>query len=356
MPPDVNKFRLFLALVKQKSFNLRTLSIENHQIIVLNKIFVEKNIAKNGKNIFHLPLVIIVLCCLTNCVPNRQLVYLQHDQEIDEQVQFATDTLLRSYELHRDAYLLKPQDIISIRVASITEQEYNFISKYESELGIIRKLNQYNQGQSGGNQGFGGGNNQMFRGGGIGQDGGSGLPAISLDRLNTGFVLDRMGELELPQIGNVRLSGLTITEAEELINSELQGFYETPMVRIQLLNFHFTILGEVENEGRYTIFDPEAHIFDAILLAGNLTEFADRSQIKVVRKNEGAEAQIFYLDLLDENLLSAERFFLAPNDLIIVPPLQARQANRYTLPRLGTVLGIVSSSLSLVALIISLSR
>ena len=325
-------------------------SINNCTNLVVVKKLKIKTVVANVKHLFkNLIYFTFVILLLSNCVPNKKIVYLQHGQEL--KTKHTTDSVLRSYQLKKEPYKLKSEDIISLRVASVTEEEYNFIRQYEMQLGQIRKLNQYSQGASG-NQGQG-----SFRGMNYNQMNNmqGGASSLFLSNLNSGFKIDSRGQLDLPQIGKIDLGGLTITEAEEKIQKALQGYYETPMVRIELLSFHFTILGEVENEGRYTSFDPEMNIFDAFLLSGNLTEFADRSNIKIVR-NDGDEAEIIYLNTLDEDLLLAKNYFLKPNDLIIVPPLKARTSQRYTIPRTNTIIGIVSSSLSLIALIITLNR
>ncbi len=303
---------------------------------------------KRRAEIFILFALISVL--VFSCVPGRKLAYLQAEGGLKAPQPY--DSITSTYSLKKEEYKLQPQDIISLRIASITEDQFNFIKQYEEDLGLIRKLNQYSQGEVAGSQGGGNNNNanQMMRGGG----GDEGMLPVILDRQNTGFVLDLNGELELPVIGPVKMSGLTIPQAELAIKEKLEGYFETPMVRIQLLNFHFTILGEVENEGRYTSFNPETTIFDAITLAGNLTEFADRANIKIIRTEKG-QSKVLYLNTLDEKTLTAENFYLKKDDLIIVAPLQARTTRRYTLSNLSNSLGIISTVVSAVVLIIALS-
>jgi polysaccharide biosynthesis/export protein len=285
-----------------------------------------------------------------SCVPNRKIVYLQHKDELKRS--YPTDSVLRTYSLKRELYRLKPEDIISLRVASITDDEFNFISKYEMQLGSMRQLSQYSQGSpSTVDRGLSqGGLNYSYL-----STMGSVGTSLMMDAINSGFKIALNGELELPQIGTVQLAGLTISEAEDVIRRSLLGYYETPMVRIQLLNFHYTILGEINSEGRYTSYNPELNIFEAIILAGNLTELADRTQIKIVRQN-GENSEIVYLNTLSEDLLNNSHFYIKPNDMIIVPPLQARSTSRYTLPRVASTVGILSSTLSVIALIITLSR
>lgn len=283
-----------------------------------------------------------------SCVSNKDIVYLQHPNDPEKGEVMDSDSIIRTYETYNKAYKLQPQDIISLRIASLTPTEFDFVKKYEEQLGLIRKLNQYNQGNVSG----GGQNMRLQGGGGIGGEEDAGLAPIMLDRQQTGFVLDRQGYLELPEIGRVKLAGLSLPEAEDLIREKLINYFETPVIRIQLLSFHFTILGEVNNEGRYTSFDPETNIIDAISLAQNLTDFADRSRLKVVRFEEG-QAKVYYINTLREDMLAQKGFYLQPNDLIVVPPLRARQSRRYILPATSTIFGVTASAVSLVLIILN---
>lgn len=293
-------------------------------------------------------ILLIITGLAVSCVSVKKLNYLQDEQAY--RADYATDSVLASYHMQLRKYVLKPEDIISLRIGSLTPREYDFVKQYEERLGEIRRLKQYSQGQQDQQgqmmrQGFGG-----FGGQGL-ED--AGLQAIALDRFNTGFILDRMGNLPLPNIGEVHLAGLTLAEAEVLIEKQLEGYFETPEVRIQLLSFQFTILGEVKQEGRYTTFKPESHIFDAITLAGNLTDFADRSRIKIVRQQSGI-ADVRYINLLREDLLDNANYFLQPDDLIVVPALQARTWQRYVFPVSATTLSLVTAAVSLVLIFTTL--
>lgn len=290
--------------------------------------------------------VFLGILVLSACVPNKRIVYLQHTTEPKFGEVKNRDTITRTYTTEFSNYVLKPGDIISLRIASITPSEFDFVQKYEEQLGLIRKLTQYDQANK-----TGGLQQQGAMMGGTGQNGSN---ALILDRIQSGFILDEDGSLELPYVGKLDLKGITLPQTESLIREKLKGYFETPVVRVQLLSFHFTILGEVTSEGRYTTFDPNATVIDAISFAHNLTDFADRSKIKVVR-TEGNTAKVFYVNTLQEDLLSQPGFYLKPNDLIIVSPLQARYTRKYGMPNYSLVLGIVSSAISLVVLIVALN-
>jgi polysaccharide export outer membrane protein len=292
--------------------------------------------------------IIVIGIFFSSCVPNKDIVYLQHPNDPEKGEVMESDSIIRTYQTFNKPYKLQPEDIISLRIASLTPAEFDFVKKYEEQLGIIRRLNQYNQGDASG----GGQQGMRMQGAGGGGEDGSGLMPIMLDRQQTGFVLDREGYLELPEIGRVQLSGLSLPEAEDLIKEKLKNYFETPVVRLQLLSFHFTILGEVNNEGRYTSFDPETNVIDAITLAENLTDFADRSRLKVVRFEEG-EAKVYYINTLREDMVGQKGFYLQPNDLIVVPALRARQSRNYLLPATSNIIGVTASALSLILIILN---
>lgn len=298
------------------------------------------------KSVWILCVFSVLLYGISGCVTNKQLTYLQYENDLKDTN--PTDTIVRQYSLKKTVYTLRPNDIISIRVASVTDDKFNFIKKYETDLGIIRKLDQYSKKIEDGAQGYGVNSRLNISGGGQ-------ISSIILDRQNTGFTIDINGELELPEIGALKLEGLTIEEAEYKIKLAVEGYYEVPIVRIQLLNYHFTVLGEVEDEGRYTSYDTRLNIFDAISLAGNIGEFADRSNIKIIRE-EDEQARVLYLNMLDETTLNADNFYVQRNDIIIVPALKARTSNTYTLKNFSFILGATAASLSILAIVISLTN
>lgn len=296
--------------------------------------------------------LIVLAAIISSCVPNKRVVLLQHDAEPKRGTIKNSDTLSRTYKTHLTGYVLKPNDIISLNVASITPGEFDFVKKYEEQLGLIRKLNQYDQGSKTGGQGGGGNVNQGMGGGG---QSGAGISGLSLDRMPTGFQLDAAGNLELPFIGMIKLAGLTVPQTEALFKEKLKGYFETPVVRVQLLSFHLTILGEVTKAGRYTSYSPNTSIIDAITLADNLNDFADRSKIKVIRQ-EGEKATVFYVNMLAEDLLAQPGYFLQPNDLIIVPPLKARFLTKYGIQSYSAALTVITSTITMLVLISTLNN
>ncbi len=287
-----------------------------------------------------------------SCVMNKKVIYLQNDDYYGKDLPY--NQWAHEYEAKFEKYQLQPRDIISIRIGSLTPTEYNFIKEYERQLGQIRKLNQFEQNNKSsegrGNQGGGG----MMGGGGASNNPFDvGLIQFMVDNFLSGFELDDEGKLNLPEIGELVLSGKTIDEAESIIKDSLEGFFETPMVKVELMSFQFTIFGEIGMEGRYTSYSSEINIFDAIALAENLTEFADRKRVKLIR-TEGRSVKTAYINLLDESLLGSEFYYLRPGDKIVVPALRAKVWRQYIISDIARAVATLSSVATLVVLLTTL--
>lgn len=158
------------------------------------------------------------------------------------------------------------------------------------------------------------------------------------------FEVDDQGMVEMPALGKVQVEGLTLEEAEDKIQNLLQDYLKSPLVSLSLQTpFTFTIMGEVRGVGTYTVLGKELNIMEAIAQAGDLTEFADRSKVRIIRE-EGGERKTFYVNLLEEELMGDDLYYLRSGDLLIVDPLLAKTAQerqRFAFQLIGSVTGIV---------------
>jgi polysaccharide export outer membrane protein len=225
------------------------------------------------------------------------------------------DTVLRTYDMVIREYKIQPLDILSIRLESLTDPEFDFMTK-------LLELDQM--------QG-GGGNPQNM--------------------LISGFLVDQNGDLEFPVVGKIKFAGLSIFEAQEKLQELFKPYLKDPVARVRLLNFRFTVLGEVNRENQVVSQNVRVTLMEAIGLAGGLTDLADRSSVKIIRQN-GKQAEVLYMNLLEEDLLATENYYVQQNDIIVVPPLKQRPFRKYWTENIA----IIVSTLSLVLLVISLAQ
>ena len=88
-----------------------------------------------------------------------------------------------------------------------------------------------------------------------------------------GYAVDINGYINYPYIGRVKVDGLSINTAVDLFQSKLVelGIFTDPSVDIKILNQSFTIIGEVNNPGKFFFDKNSLTIFEAIGMAGDLT-------------------------------------------------------------------------------------
>ena len=138
-----------------------------------------------------------------------------------------------------------------------------------------------------------------------------------------GFVVDDSGQVKLPLIGSVNLLGLTLSEARALIDKKYRTYIDDPIITVKKLNFKVTILGEVNRPGTYSIMNEQTTLPEVLGLAGDLGQLADREKLRIIREENGVRKD-FFVDLTKSSSLSAESYYIHPNDLIYAQPIKRR--------------------------------
>ncbi len=167
----------------------------------------------------------------------------------------------------------------------------------------------------------------------------------------SGILVNTSGEVEYAVLGKIKVQGLTIFQAQDSIRKVASQYVPDVVVRVRMLNFRFTVLGEVNGESTVISTNTRITMMEAIGLSGGLGELADRSHVKVIRQN-GTKSEIFYVNLLEEKYIESPYYFVHQNDIIIVPPLRQRPFRRYFTSNLA----VITSTVSIVLLIITLSN
>lgn len=223
------------------------------------------------------------------------------------------DTIVRTYAIDTFQYKVQPNDILSVIFQSLTPEEFDFFS------GNAQTQSAVNLAQGG--------------------------------ALIMGELVDENGEISFPVVGKVKVAGLTVFEIEDKLQDLANNYVESPLVKVRLLNYRITVLGEVTREGTVTLTNNRVSMLEAIGIAGGLGEIADRGNIKLIRQ-KGGVTEIQYLNLLDEDFFKSPYYYVYQNDVLIVPPLKQRPFRRY----FGSNLSLVVSTISLLLLAVNLTR
>ncbi|MBR5042267.1 MAG: polysaccharide export protein [Bacteroidales bacterium] len=142
----------------------------------------------------------------------------------------------------------------------------------------------------------------------------------------SGYIVDAAGNIDFPVIGKIQVAGLTRAEVADKIKNELQAqdLVRDPVVTVDYMNLYVSLMGEVARPGRYALTRDAMTVLDAISLAGDLTIFGRRDNIRVIRE-EGGVQKTYLLDLRSmEGLVQSPAFYICQNDIIYVEPNDMR--------------------------------
>jgi polysaccharide export outer membrane protein len=174
--------------------------------------------------------------------------------------------------------------------------------------------------------------------------------AASSNTKDAGYMINQDGFIEFPLIGNVKAAGLTKKEVKESITQAIlaRKLLLDPIVSVRYVNFKVTVLGEVAKPSVISVPDEKISLLDALGMAGDMTIYARRDNVMVIRK-EGGKRIVKRLDLTSTELLHSPYYYLQSYDIVYVEPNKAKMA---TANRSRAWIPVIMSSLAVAVIII----
>jgi polysaccharide export outer membrane protein len=260
---------------------------------------------------YILPFYLFTVLLLTSCVSTKNITYFQNKDEIN----------VAASKFLYDAKIM-PKDILQIQVFSMTPEA--------SEPFNLLKLNSSSSSTSSTNQ------NSVYN-----------------------YLVSNDGTIVMPIIGTITVGGLSKNEAEQLIKSKIQPYLsesENVVVHVRMMNYKYAILGGVRSPGLYTTQNEKVSILEAIAQAGDLTTFAYRDRIYLIRENSDGQKEYHQLNINDANIISSPYYYLQQNDVIYVESRKTEARNAFISSNTSVWFSLVSSLMSITTFIIALSK
>ena len=138
-----------------------------------------------------------------------------------------------------------------------------------------------------------------------------------------GMLISTTGEVNLPLVGNIKISGLTESEASEKLITIYKKYLRNPYINVKILNQRLFVIGEVRRPGVFLVNHGTMSLFEALALSGDLTDYANRQKIRIIR-GDMRHSEVREIDLTDFKSLSMSSMILRPNDIVYVEPRDER--------------------------------
>jgi len=169
-----------------------------------------------------------------------------------------------------------------------------------------------------------------------------------------GYLVNVDGNISFPIIGEINVEGHTRQYIENYLKTEISKYVKDVVVDVRIMNFKVTVIGEVKKPGVYSIVDERVTLTEALALAGDLTDDANRHTVTIIREENDVQ-KVVKIDLTTSDLYNSPFYFLKQNDLVYVEPSKKGVVKTGFVSDISILLSIVTVLLSTVILITNIN-
>lgn len=142
------------------------------------------------------------------------------------------------------------------------------------------------------------------------------------------YLVDNEGKINFPVLGELTVGGLTKKQAESMIMEKLKSYMkEAPIVTVRMVNYKISVIGEVARPGTFTISNEKVNLLEALAMAGDMTVWGLRDNVKLIREGADGKQEIITLDLNKAETIISPYYWLQQNDIVYVTPNKAKARN-----------------------------
>jgi len=230
------------------------------------------------KSIIQLLFVFLLIIGLTSCITTRQTNYLQ-----------APKSFGHNYK-----------DTVSYQDYHLKESDRIFIQVYSTDLKTSALFN------GTGNMGA-----QMSIGGAAGE---------SSDLYS--YLVQSNGNIQFPIVGEIPVIGKTLRETKNVIEEAIKPILKINSVDVRLVGKSFSVIGSGKS-GRIPMQKEKVNIFEALVLAGDVGFYTNRSKVKILRQNQNG-TQIKTFDIRGTDIINSDFYYIEPDDVVFLEPMNAQ--------------------------------
>lgn len=160
-------------------------------------------------------------------------------------------------------------------------------------------------------------------------------------KLQPNYLVDLQGIVKFPMIGEIKLEGLTLRQAEQIIQKEYQTYFKEPFALLTYANKRVVVLGAPGGQV-IPLTNQNVTLVEILGLAKGIDNQAKAQNIRVLRKE-----QVFLIDMSTIDGYKNGNLLIEPGDIIYVEPIRRPVSEAFK-----DYAGILSLAVSLYVLII----
>jgi len=144
------------------------------------------------------------------------------------------------------------------------------------------------------------------------------------------YRVENDGTIDFPVVGRVKLCGLTVEQANRKIYDLVRPYLTESadcIVNTIIENYVVSVMGEVQSPNTFTVSRNRMTVLEALAMAGDMTIYGKRDNVKLLREMDNGEYEIHELDLRDANLLNSPYYYMQQRDVLYVEPNEAMAQN-----------------------------
>jgi len=215
-------------------------------------------------------LTAVILLGLSGCLPKKKMMYITEEG----------DDAPIDYSQYRKEKTIQPHDKLYIKILSLDEKTTRLFSE-ESRLYGELDLN-----------------------------------------LNS-YEVNDSGYIDFPFAGKIYVEGFNLSEAREKLEKEISMYLPNTSISLKYAGNYITVLGEVRAPGNHLFFKEKINIFEALGYAGGIRDYGNKKEVIIVR-TENQQTRYHKVDITSKNITQTYYYYLLPDDVIIVQPLNAK--------------------------------
>lgn len=183
----------------------------------------------------------------------------------------------------------------------------------------------------------------------------TGAKEISTQSQVRPYKVDREGNIDFPRLGKLHVAGMTTYDLKDMLTKRISEYVKDPIVSVTITNYRVVVMGEVKEPKTVLTTADRFSVLDALAEAQDLTEYAQRDNILVLRRTSDNQIEYHRINLHDSKITQEPGFWLKNNDVVLVSPNRIKednskynQNNSYKLSVISTIVGMSSTIVSLV--------